>query len=42
MGFTPTKEELNALVLEIDEDGSGLIEIDEFVKMLQKFKKLNE
>jgi len=34
MGCTPTKEELNALVLEIDEDGSGLIEIDEFVKML--------
>ena len=31
MGFRPTEEELKDLLKEIDEDGSGEIEIGEFL-----------
>merc|ERR1712243_92992 len=35
MGFRPTEEELKSLLEEIDEDGSGEIEIGEFLPALR-------
>merc|ERR1712098_965944 len=37
MGFRPTPEELEALIEEIDEDGSGAIEFGEFAQLCAKF-----
>merc|ERR1719347_650780 len=37
MGFRPTQEELDALIEEIDEDGSGAIEFGEFAQLCAKF-----
>merc|ERR1711962_1930024 len=37
MGFRPTKEELQELLEEIDEDGSGEIEIGEFCQLCATF-----
>ena len=37
MGFRPSKEELNEILLEIDEDGSGEIEFGEFCQLCAKF-----
>merc|ERR1712008_621655 len=37
MGFRPTEEELKDLLLEIDEDGSGEIEIGEFCQLCATF-----
>ena len=34
MGFRPSKEELKEILEEIDEDGSGEIEFDEFKELL--------
>lgn len=39
MGQNPTEEELNNLILEVDADGSGLIEFDEFLMLLEKLNK---
>ncbi|XP_069114918.1 calmodulin-like isoform X2 [Argopecten irradians] len=36
LGENPTEEELEALVLEVDTDGNGTIEFDEFVRMMKK------
>jgi calmodulin len=37
MGFRPTEEELEELIEEIDEDGSGAIEFAEFAQLCAKF-----
>ena len=37
MGFRPSKEELNEILEEIDEDGSGEIEFGEFCQLCAKF-----
>jgi calmodulin len=37
MGFRPTPEELDELIEEIDEDGSGAIEFGEFAQLCAKF-----
>merc|ERR1712127_799614 len=37
MGFRPTEEELKSLLLEIDEDGSGEIEVGEFCQLCATF-----
>ena len=37
MGFRPSEEELKDLLLEIDEDGSGEIEIGEFCQLCATF-----
>eukprot|EP00095_Tigriopus_kingsejongensis_P006110 snap_masked-scaffold872_size86337-processed-gene-0.6 protein:Tk06110 transcript:snap_masked-scaffold872_size86337-processed-gene-0.6-mRNA-1 annotation:"troponin isoform 1" len=37
MGFRPSKEELNDILEEIDEDGSGEIEFAEFCQLCAKF-----
>ena len=37
MGFRPTEEELTSLLAEIDEDGSGEIEIGEFCQLCATF-----
>merc|ERR1712039_1157743 len=34
MGFRPTEEELKDLLKEIDEDGSGSMDFDEFCEMM--------
>ena len=36
MGDNPTEDELLKLVLDIDADGNGVIEFDEFVTMMKK------
>merc|ERR1712141_198399 len=37
MGFRPSKEELKEILEEIDEDGSGEIEFEEFTQLCAKF-----
>ena len=37
MGFRPSKEELMYILAEIDEDGFGEIEADEFSQLCTKF-----
>ena len=37
MGFRPSKEELDGILAEIDEDGSGEIEFGEFCQLCAKF-----
>ena len=37
MGFRPSKEELMYILAEIDEDGFGEIEADEFCQLCTKF-----
>lgn len=37
MGFRPSKEELKEIIEEIDEDGSGEIEFEEFCQLCAKF-----
>merc|ERR1712076_268274 len=37
MGFRPSKEELQEILAEIDEDGSGEIEFGEFCQLCAKF-----
>merc|ERR1712117_439364 len=37
MGFRPSKEELQEILKEIDEDGSGEIEFGEFCQLCAKF-----
>ncbi|KAG8131461.1 putative Troponin C skeletal muscle protein [Naja naja] len=34
LGQTPTKEELDAIIEEVDEDGSGTIDFEEFLVMM--------
>ena len=34
LGLKPNQEELDAMIREIDEDGNGEIEFDEFVQVL--------
>merc|ERR1711974_540541 len=34
MGFRPSKEELQEILKEIDEDGSGTMDFDEFCEMM--------
>ena len=36
MGQNPTEDELLNLVLEVDVDGNGTIEFDEFISMMKK------
>lgn len=38
MGSSPTQEELEQLVKVVDADGSGLIEFDEFLTLMDKLK----
>ena len=42
LGHTPTEKELVEMVREIDEDGNGSIELEEFVKMMSKKVKESE
>ena len=39
MGFRPTEEELVDLVNEIDEDGNGTVDFEEFLVMMSKKMK---
>lgn len=39
LGQDPTEDELEAMVEDVDEDGSGTIEVDEFIKMMAKRSK---
>ena len=39
LGQDPTEDELEAMVEDVDEDGSGSIEVDEFIKMMAKRSK---
>lgn len=34
LGFEPKKEEIKKMIMEIDKDGSGQIEFDEFLQMM--------
>ena len=36
LGLNPTEDELLNLVMEIDTDGNGIIDFDEFVAMMKK------
>ena len=36
LGQNPTKEELQEMINEVDEDGNGTIEFDEFLVMMSK------
>ena len=36
MGQNPTEDELNSLVMELDIDGNGLIDFEEFIEMMRK------
>ena len=36
MGQNPTEDELNSLVMEVDIDGNGTIDFDEFIEMMKK------
>ncbi|CAD5210908.1 unnamed protein product [Bursaphelenchus okinawaensis] len=42
LGHTPTEQELIDMVNEIDEDGNGSIELEEFVKMMSRKVKDTE
>ncbi|KAL7076621.1 hypothetical protein ACQ4LE_004127 [Meloidogyne hapla] len=42
LGHSPTDQELQEMVREIDEDGNGSIELDEFVKMMSRKVKESE
>ncbi|KAH7716680.1 calmodulin [Aphelenchoides avenae] len=42
LGHEPTDQELLDMVHEIDEDGNGTIELEEFVKMMSKKVKVDE
>ena len=35
LGFNPTKDEVAELIYFVDDDGSGTIEFDEFLKLMQ-------
>ena len=37
LGLKPNQEELDAMIREIDEDGNGEIEFDEFVQVISCF-----
>ncbi|XP_053250751.1 troponin C, skeletal muscle isoform X1 [Podarcis raffonei] len=39
LGQTPTKEELDAIIEEVDEDGSGTIDFEEFLVMMVRQMK---
>jgi len=39
LGQDPTEDELNAMVDDVDTDGSGAIEVDEFIMMMAKRSK---
>lgn len=39
LGQDPTEQELEAMVEDVDEDGSGSIEVDEFIMMMAKRSK---
>lgn len=34
LGFEPKKEEIQKMIADVDDDGSGSIEFDEFLKMM--------
>merc|ERR1739843_45578 len=34
LGFEPKKEEIQKMIADVDDDGSGTIEFDEFLKMM--------
>lgn len=36
LGFNPTPDEVDQMIKEVDEDGSGKIELDEFIHMMEK------
>ena len=36
MGQNPTEDELNSLVMEVDIDGNGTIDFEEFIDMMRK------
>ena len=36
MGQNPTEDELNSLVMEVDIDGNGTIDFEEFIEMMRK------
>ncbi|KAL3120797.1 hypothetical protein niasHT_008089 [Heterodera trifolii] len=42
LGHSPTEEELHEMVREIDENGNGSIELDEFIKMMSRKEKESE
>ncbi|KOO20826.1 calmodulin-like protein [Chrysochromulina tobinii] len=42
LGLKPTQEELNAMVAEIDADGSGEIDFDEFVTVMSRKELLSQ
>ncbi|CAK5045218.1 unnamed protein product [Meloidogyne enterolobii] len=42
LGHSPTDQELQEMVREIDEDGNGSIELNEFVKMMSRKVKESE
>ena len=42
LGQTPTEKELREMIEEVDEDGNGSIELDEFICMMAKSMKETE
>lgn len=42
LGQNPKEEELNEMINEIDEDGNGTVDFDEFLIMMSKKMKEND
>ena len=42
LGQNPNEEELNDMIKEIDEDGNGTVDFDEFLIMMSKKMKEND
>ena len=42
MGQNPTEDELNSLVMEVDIDGNGTIDFEEFIGMMRNHHEVDD
>ena len=42
MGQNPTEDELNSLVMEVDIDGNGTIDFEEFIEMMKNHNEVDD